>query len=109
MGDVMARFIISYLGGNPPSNPEEGKRHMAEYKAWLASHQALIVSPANPFKNTHTIASDGAITKGSITAMSGYTLVETATMEEAMAIAQTCPFLATGGSLEVSELVQMSQ
>jgi len=29
-------------------------------------------------------------------------------MEEAMAIAQACPFLKMGGSLEVGELMEMS-
>jgi hypothetical protein len=39
--------------------------------------------------------------------MSGYTIIEAGSMEAALAIAQTCPFLDTGGSLEVSELVEM--
>jgi hypothetical protein len=39
--------------------------------------------------------------------MSGYTLVQADSMEAALAIAQTCPFLEIGGSLEVSELIQM--
>ena len=39
--------------------------------------------------------------------MSGFTLIEADSMETALAIAKACPFLDIGGSLEVSELMQM--
>jgi hypothetical protein len=39
--------------------------------------------------------------------MSGYTIIEAESMEVALSIAKSCPFLDIGGSLEVSELVQM--
>ncbi|MGB5847672.1 MAG: hypothetical protein WBH40_04230 [Ignavibacteriaceae bacterium] len=65
------------------------------------------VSPANPFKNTSTVNSDGTITIGSTTSMSGYTIIEADSMEAALSIAKACPFLDIGGSLEVSELIQM--
>jgi len=45
----MAQYIISYLGGDQPSSPEEGQRHFAKYKEWLSSLGDAAVSPANPF------------------------------------------------------------
>jgi len=39
--------------------------------------------------------------------MSGYTIIEADSMEAALSIAKDCPFLEMGGSLEVSELIQM--
>jgi hypothetical protein len=39
--------------------------------------------------------------------MSGFTIVEVDSMEAALLIAKACPFLEVGGSLEVSELIQM--
>jgi len=39
--------------------------------------------------------------------MSGYTIIRTDSMESALSIAKACPFLDIGGSLEVSELVEM--
>ncbi len=103
----MPRYIIVYIGGNQPSTPEEGKKQFAEYQQWLTSLGDSAVSPANPFKNTHTIRPDGAVSSGSATTMSGYTIIEAETMEAALEIAKACPFLETGGSLEVSELMQM--
>ncbi|SMF15227.1 hypothetical protein SAMN02745866_00989 [Alteromonadaceae bacterium Bs31] len=103
----MAQFIITYFGGNKPITPEESKQHFAEYQAWLAELGDAVVSPANPFKDTHTIHSDGTVAAGSSTIMSGYTLLEAETIEDALDMAKQCPFLDINGTLEVSELVKM--
>lgn len=103
----MAQYIITYLGGNQPSSPEESARHFTKYREWLSSLADSVVSPANPFKDTHTVNSDGTVTAGSTTSMSGYTIIDVDSMEAALEIAKACPFLEIGGSLEVSELAQM--
>jgi hypothetical protein len=103
----MPQYIITYLGGDQPSSPEEGKQHMAKYKEWLSSLGDSAVSPANPLKNTSTVNSDGTVTTGGTTTMSGYTIIEAESMEAALSIAKACPFLDIGGSLEVSELAKM--
>ena len=104
----MPQYIITYLGGNQPSTPEEGQQHFAKYKQWLVSLGDSAVSPANPLKNTQTVNPDGSVTEGGTTAMSGYTVVSVESMQQALEIAAACPFLDIGGSLEVSELIQMS-
>ena len=103
----MPQFIISYLGGNQPTTPEEGQKHFAKYKEWLSTLADSAVSPANPFSNTNTIKPDGSVTPGSTTTMSGYTIIEVDSMELAIKSAKACPFLEIGGSLEVSEIMQM--
>ena len=104
----MPQYVIVYLGGDQPSSPEEGKQHMSKYRDWLSSLGDSAVSPANPLKNTSTVNSDGTVTTGGTTSMSGYTIVDADSIETALSIAKTCPFLDIGGSLEVSELIQMS-
>jgi len=103
----MPQYMITYLGGDTPSSPEEGKQHMSEYRAWLSSLGDAAVSPANPLKGTSTVNSDGTVTTGGATTMSGFTIIEVDSMEAALSIAKACPFLNVGGSLEVSELMQM--
>ena len=104
----MTQYVITYLGGNQPSTPEEGQKHFAKYKEWVSSLGDVVISPANPFKNTHTISLDGNITEGSKTTMSGYTIVDAESMDAALEMAKACPFLDIQGTLEVSELVQMN-
>jgi hypothetical protein len=103
----MPQYVITYLGGNQPSSPEEGKQHMAKYMEWLSSLGENAVSPMNPFKDTHTVTPDGTSSAGASTKMSGFTIIKADSMETALSVAKSCPFLDIGGSLEVSELIQM--
>jgi len=103
----MSQYAIVYLGGDQPSSPEEGKQHFSKYMDWLNSLGDSAVSPANPLKDTHTVNSDGSITNSGTSTMSGFTIIEVGSMDEALSIAGKCPFLDIGGSLEVSELMQM--
>ena len=103
----MTQYIITYLGGDQPSSPEEGQKHFAKYQEWLASLGDSMVSPMNPIKDTNTINPDGSVTPESSTSMSGYTIIEAESMEAALTVAKACPFLDLNGSLEVSELIKM--
>ena len=103
----MPQYLITYLGGDPPSSPEEGRRNFAKYQEWLASLGEAAVNPANPLKDTHTVGPDGSVSAGGTTSMSGFTIVEAASLDAALSIARRCPFLEINGSLEVSELIRM--
>lgn len=103
----MSKYIITYLGGDKPASPEEGKQHMEKYMEWLSSLGDAVVSPMNPFAKTHTVNTDGSVEGGSKTAMSGYTIVKADSIDDALSMAKDCPFLEINGSLEVSELMQM--
>jgi len=103
----MPQFVMTYLGGKQPSTPEEGQQHFAKYMEWLSSLGDAAVSPANPLKDTHTVNPDGTVTAGGETSMSGFTVLEAESMDAALSMAQACPFLEIGGSLEVSQLMQM--
>ncbi|MBL7002608.1 MAG: hypothetical protein ISR69_01105 [Gammaproteobacteria bacterium] len=104
----MPQYIFVYLGGEYPSDPEQGQQHFAKYQQWLQSLGDAVLSPAIPFKDTHTVQSDGTTGPGSISAMSGMSILQLNSMEEALATAQTCPFLEIKGNLEISEMIEMT-
>lgn len=104
----MPQYIFFYLGGEYPSSPEEGQKHFEKYQQWLHSLGDAVVSPAVPFKDTHTVQSDGTASPGSMTAMSGLSILRMGSMAEALAAAQSCPFLEINGVLEVAEMIEMS-
>lgn len=103
----MPQYIFVYLGGDYPSDPEEGNRHFAKYQEWLSSLGDAVVSPAIPFKDTHTVHPDSTIEPGTTTAMSGLSIIKMTSMDEALKVAQSCPFLEINGTLEVSEMIDM--
>ena len=102
----MANYVFVYLGGNQPSSPEEANKHFKKYIEWLSSLGDAVVSPTIPLKDTHTVSPDGTIREGGSSAMSGFSIIKAESIEAALSIAQACPFLEIGGSLEVSELMQ---
>ena len=104
----MPQYIFVYLGGEYPTSPEEGQKHFQKYQQWLHSLGDAVLSPAIPFKDTHTVQPDGATSPGSMSAMSGMSIIQMNSMEEALAAAQACPFLEIKGALEVSEMIEMS-
>jgi hypothetical protein len=104
----MPQYIFVYLGGEYPSSPEEGQKHFEKYQQWLASLGDAVISPAIPFRDTHTVQADGSASPGSMTAMSGLSILQMGSMQEALAAAQSCPFLEINGALEVSEMIEMS-
>ncbi len=103
----MPQFIFVYIGGEYPSNPEEGQKHFEKYQDWLRSLGSAVISPAIPCKDTHTVQPDGTTSPGSISTMSGMSIIQMNSMNEALAAAQSCPFLEINGALEVSEMIDM--
>ena len=104
----MPQYIFVYLGGEYPTDPEEGLKHFEQYQQWLTSLGSAVVSPAIPFKDTHTVQAGRTTSPGSISAMSGLSILRLPSMEAALAAAQSCPFLEINGTLEVSEMIEMS-
>ncbi len=104
----MPQYIFVYLGGEYPSSPEEGKKHFSKYQEWLSSLGDAVVSPAIPFKDTHTVQPNGTAAPGSTTAMSGLSIIKMASMDDALKAAKSCPFLEINGTLEISEMIEMS-
>jgi len=104
----MPKFIFVYLGGDYPTDAVQGKQHFEEYQEWLNALGSAVISPAIPFKDTHTVQPGKAPLQGSTTAMSGLSILELPSMKDALAAAQSCPFLKINGMLEVSEMIEMT-
>jgi hypothetical protein len=104
----MKQFVLVYLGGSQPANPEEANKHFEKYMEWLSSLGDTVVVPMIPLKDTTTVSTSGEVSEGGSSAMSGFTILKADSMEAALSIAKACPFLDIGGSLEVSEMMEMA-
>ena len=105
----MPQYIFVYLGGEYPTSASEGQKHFEKYQQWLISLGDSVVSPAIPFKDTHTVHPDRSAQEGSTTAMSGLSILRFGSMQEAVKAAQACPFLEINGTLEISEMLEMTE
>jgi hypothetical protein len=104
----MAKYLLTYHGGGMPETEEEGAKVMAAWGAWMGSLGPALVDQGNPVGPSAVIANDGttAPSHGSDT-VTGYSIIEAADMDAALALAKDCPIRADGGSVEVGEIVPM--
>ncbi|WP_299728578.1 hypothetical protein [uncultured Tateyamaria sp.] len=104
----MPKFIFAYHGGGMPETPEEGARVMAAWNDWYAEMGDAVVDGGAPVGQSMTVSTHGVAGDGGANPLSGYTVVETASMEVACEMAKGCPMVADGsGSVEVAPLIDM--
>ena len=103
----MSEYIIAYHGGKKPESPEEGAKHMAKWKAWVDGLGDAAVNPGTPLGKSRIVSADGVSDDGGPNPMSGYSIVKADSMDAALEMAKDCPFLDTGGTLEVAEVMEM--
>lgn len=104
----MPKYLLSYHGGKMPETPEEGEKLMADWGAWMGSLGSSLVDGGNPTSTSKTIAANGSVSDGGgANPVNGYTILEADTLDAAVKLAKGCPQLASGGSIEVGELIKM--
>jgi hypothetical protein len=65
------------------------------------------VNPASPLENKSIASSEGTVIITGTTSISGYSIIETDSMETALEIAKLHSILEIAGSLELSGLVRI--
>ena len=104
----MAKYLFVYHGGKAPTSAAEGQAAMAAWGAWFGSMGAAVLDGGNPVGKSNTVHGGGAVTDdGGANPVSGYSLINAATLSDALALAKGCPVLAGGGSVEVAEALAM--
>jgi hypothetical protein len=98
----MAKFVYVYKGGGVPETEEAQQAAMAAWGAWIGEMGQSLVDVGNPFGASTAVGSGGS--NGAATsALTGYSIVDAASLDEAAAKARGCPVLSSGGSVEVYE------
>jgi hypothetical protein len=102
----MAKFVLMFHGGESPEDPSQAV--MDRWMAWFGELGDSVVDMGAPFGASATIASDGTPTPGSGTdPATGYTVIEAASLHDAVVMAKGCPGLSSGGSVRLYEARQM--
>ncbi len=103
----MPKFVFAYHGGAKPATPEEGQKVMAAWMKWFEGIGPAVIDGGNPVGLSKTVSANGVADNGGANPISGYSLIDAASMDKAVEIARGCPILASGGSVEVAEAMQM--
>ena len=94
----MASYVLTFRGqpGRTPTAEEE-----ARWPAWFGQIGASIADMGNRVGQARSVGYDGE--RGDV--LRGYVVITAADLDAAEAIAQGCPMLQQGGTVEVGEIV----
>ena len=105
----MAKYIYAYHGGGMAATEEEQAAVMEAWNFWYGKLGAAIADGGAPTMPGKTIAPDGTVSDGGgANPLTGYTVIEADSLDDAIAKAADSPHLAGGGSIEISELIDMA-
>jgi hypothetical protein len=103
---VMATFLITYHGGGGmPESAEARDQMMAAFQAWAASVGEAMIDPGSPLGPRKTVTSDGVADAAADDTLGGYTLIKAESLDDAVDAVKGHPFVARGGTLQVSRAV----
>lgn len=104
----MTKYVLTYHGGaGMAEDPAEVERIMAAWGAWFAEMGDAVVDGGNPLGDAVTIASDGGTSSGRSVDVTGYSIISADSLDAAVALGKGCPVLEGGGSVQVSEAIEM--
>jgi len=103
----MADFMLAYHGANQPASKEEGMAQREKWMAWIESLGDAIVNPGTPLPDSRLVTTDRVAEDSNPDAMMGFAIVKADDMAAAVKIAQSDPFLNMGGTIRVSEMMEM--
>ena len=107
-GVLMAKFVFAYHGGAVQATEEEQAAAMAAWTAWFTAIGPAIVDAGNPVGQAKTVGSDGSVTDGGgPNPVTGYSVISADSLDAAAEAAKGCPILAGGGTVEVSEMIEL--
>lgn len=102
----MTKFVYAYTGGQMAETPEAQEKSMQEWGAWFGTLGSAVTDTGAPFGASATVKAGGG-SGGGQSGLSGYTVIEVPSIDDAIARADGCPILAQGGQVEVYEAVEM--
>ena len=105
----MAKFVFSYSGGDGemPETEDEMNELIAAWGGWFESLGSAVLDGGNPFGAVKTVSPGGGVSDGGAVAVTGYSIVDAADIDDACSKAQGCPVLQSGGSVTVAEALDM--
>jgi hypothetical protein len=104
----MAKYLFVYHGGSRPDTKEAQAKVMTAWGQWFGSMGKGLIDGGNPVGKSSTVRANGQVAQdGGANPASGYSLIEAASLEDALAQAKACPILTAGGTVEVAQAMDM--
>ena len=101
----MAKYLLVYYGGGMADTEAERAAVMQQWGSWFGKLGKGLVDGGNPFTGkVKNIAPDGKSKDGPIGQQAtGYSIIESNSLEAATELSKGCPVLKSGGQVAVYE------
>jgi hypothetical protein len=107
MSANLKKFVFAYYGEPSFTRPEDGQKHMAEWGKWIKTLGTAMTDPGVPLKPAMSVSSKGVQQGGGPNRLTGYSVVQAKSIEEAIEMAKSSPHLHFG-TIDVAEVMEMS-
>ena len=104
----MPNYLLAFHGGSTPESVEDQARVMQAWNDWIEANDDAMVDIGNPVVGNVTLLADGSTGGMPGDPVTGYTIIEAEDLDEALVIARGCPILAANGTVEIGELMDVS-
>jgi len=105
----MTKYLLTYHGDQMadfPEDPAEVAKVMEAWGAWYGSMGDALVDGGAPVSGSTAIGPDGT-SVAALAGVTGYTIIDVTDEAEATRIAQGCPVLEGGTSVQINALIDM--
>src|SRR5262245_10836681 len=98
----MAKYLVTYHGAQPPSDPAVMEKIVAAFGQWLQAAGRAVVDPGAPTRLVTQVSKENPAAALEI---GGYSIIEASSLDEALKVLKIHPFVGRGGTLQVNELM----
>jgi hypothetical protein len=102
----MGKYLFAYRGGMMADTDEQRQAVMQAWGEWFGELGQAIVDPGNPFAGSTSVNGNGG--GGADSQLTGYSVIKADSLDAASALAEGCPVLKGGGSVDVYETIEVS-
>ena len=102
----MAKYLLVYYGGKIETDPKMAKKSMEDWLKWFKGLGMAMIDSGAPTMPGKIVSGNGVRSIGT-KPVTGYSILQAATQDDAVKIARTCPIIADGGQVAVYTLMPM--
>ena len=106
----MAKFLLTYHnpnGGGLAPTAEQQAKSMEAWNAWFGQIGSALVDGGNPTSVRKTVGAGGKVSDAGSSAVTGYSIINVNSIDEALKASSMCPVLDDGGTVEVGQLLDV--
>jgi hypothetical protein len=102
----MAKYLLTYYGGKMETDPKKADQTKAKWIKWFTDMGKAVVDGGNPTMPGKTVSGSG-VKSADGKAVMGYSIIQAADLDAAVAIAKSSPQIAAGGQIEVDQIMSV--